>query len=531
MKGTFGAIPSAKSWLMVMSVILYLGFSIFETVEAAHPWISPGTSSTTSMRRYSTSDPFAVLPASSRTRKQKTKEETESEPTSPKRRSFFSRPTKTSPKESEKVDESETSTETTDEAQNSRKRSSWKEIRKPNKDENNEKKQRRFRFGNKPSKLEKVKSNSTTEDGKTAKDDGPKPKRKSRFQIAREARKERQQEKETTTTDTETKNVTSTADATASNATSTSNSTSTSNFTVISFGDPPKNFVAGKPIIYQHRPYPSRHSGGIVMDGPGGPSSMPPSTALIATAIVSVLGVVSRLWIVLFIANKLASDAEELLPPVQHFVWECLNDKYSKDARIFGKALSHPPMGFTKRQWNRHRHLQIQHQKRLRKQQQQEAALHQADDSVHDKLEGNNSTAIESENPIMSMLGLEAPKFPTQTTIVVDLTPKNEPLNLSYLADIVNLLIQVHASNNHVKDLDRRIAPMETEVVLLLTSPGGGVATYGLAAAQVARLEKAGIRTTLCVDQVAASGGYMIASQTSQIIAAPFAMVGFTGTL
>lgn len=121
----------------------------------------------------------------------------------------------------------------------------------------------------------------------------------------------------------------------------------------------------------------------------------------------------------------------------------------------------------------------------------------------------------------------EGQRFPTQTTLVVDLTPKNEELNLSYLTDVVNLLIQVHSDENHHKNLDRRIAPSRTEVVLLLTSPGGGVASYGLAAAQVYRLEKAGIRTTLCVDYIAASGGYMIASQTSQILAAPFAMVGF----
>lgn len=37
---------------------------------------------------------------------------------------------------------------------------------------------------------------------------------------------------------------------------------------------------------------------------------------------------------------------------------------------------------------------------------------------------------------------------------------------------------------------------------------GGGVSQYGLAASQLVRIRKAGIRLTVCVDTVAASGGY-----------------------
>ncbi len=69
------------------------------------------------------------------------------------------------------------------------------------------------------------------------------------------------------------------------------------------------------------------------------------------------------------------------------------------------------------------------------------------------------------------------------------------------------------------------------EVVLLLESSGGLVHDYGLAAAQLARLREAGFRLTICVDKVAASGGYMMACVADQILAAPFAVIGSVGVL
>src|SRR5690606_27615522 len=53
------------------------------------------------------------------------------------------------------------------------------------------------------------------------------------------------------------------------------------------------------------------------------------------------------------------------------------------------------------------------------------------------------------------------------------------------------------------------MARPEDEVVVRLESPGGMVHGYGLAASQLARIRQAGIPLTVCVDKVAASGGYM----------------------
>jgi len=69
------------------------------------------------------------------------------------------------------------------------------------------------------------------------------------------------------------------------------------------------------------------------------------------------------------------------------------------------------------------------------------------------------------------------------------------------------------------------------EVVVRLESGGGMVHSYGLAASQLARITKRNIPLTICVDKVAASGGYMMACVANKICAAPFAIIGSIGVL
>lgn len=71
----------------------------------------------------------------------------------------------------------------------------------------------------------------------------------------------------------------------------------------------------------------------------------------------------------------------------------------------------------------------------------------------------------------------------------------------------------------------------EDEVVIRLESGGGMVHSYGLAASQLDRIRRQGVTLTVCVDKVAASGGYMMACVAHRIVAAPFAMVGSIGVL
>ena len=69
------------------------------------------------------------------------------------------------------------------------------------------------------------------------------------------------------------------------------------------------------------------------------------------------------------------------------------------------------------------------------------------------------------------------------------------------------------------------------EVVLKLESGGGMVTSYGLGAAQLDRIRTNKIPLTVCVDKIAASGGYMMACVADKLVAAPFAVVGSIGVV
>ena len=84
-------------------------------------------------------------------------------------------------------------------------------------------------------------------------------------------------------------------------------------------------------------------------------------------------------------------------------------------------------------------------------------------------------------------------------------------------AQVVNAILLTHQEND--------------EVLVRIDSPGGVVNGYGLAASHLARLKDAGIKLTVAVDKVAASGGYMMACVANEILAAPFAIIGSVGVV
>ncbi|MBS1971682.1 MAG: protease SohB [Bdellovibrionales bacterium] len=75
------------------------------------------------------------------------------------------------------------------------------------------------------------------------------------------------------------------------------------------------------------------------------------------------------------------------------------------------------------------------------------------------------------------------------------------------------------------------VATAQDEVVIRLESPGGVVHGYGLAASQLLRVREKGIPLTVCVDKVAASGGYLMSCTANKILCAPFAIVGSIGVV
>lgn len=75
------------------------------------------------------------------------------------------------------------------------------------------------------------------------------------------------------------------------------------------------------------------------------------------------------------------------------------------------------------------------------------------------------------------------------------------------------------------------VATADDEVIVRLENHGGVVHEHGLAASQLARIRDRDIRLSICVDKVAASGGYLMACVASKIYAAPFAILGSIGVL
>lgn len=76
-----------------------------------------------------------------------------------------------------------------------------------------------------------------------------------------------------------------------------------------------------------------------------------------------------------------------------------------------------------------------------------------------------------------------------------------------------------------------QVAQPQDEVLLRLESAGGVVHGYGLAASQLSRIRDRGLRLSVAVDKVAASGGYLMACVANHILAAPFAIVGSIGVV
>ncbi|XID75826.1 protease SohB [Alkanindiges sp. WGS2144] len=109
-------------------------------------------------------------------------------------------------------------------------------------------------------------------------------------------------------------------------------------------------------------------------------------------------------------------------------------------------------------------------------------------------------------------------KKDNQKVFVIDFKGDLQASSVEHLREEITIILSIAKAGR-----DR--------VVLRLESPGGLVHGYGLAAAQLARLREAGFNLTICVDKVAASGGYMMACIAQEVIAAPFAVVGSIGVV
>ena len=108
-----------------------------------------------------------------------------------------------------------------------------------------------------------------------------------------------------------------------------------------------------------------------------------------------------------------------------------------------------------------------------------------------------------------------------------------EPTGRIFVIEFLDGDIKASNSENLKEEVSTilGVATPKDEVVVKVESPGGMVHSYGYAAAQLIRLRDAKIPLTICVDQVAASGGYLMACVGNKVLAAPFALIGSIGVV
>ena len=90
---------------------------------------------------------------------------------------------------------------------------------------------------------------------------------------------------------------------------------------------------------------------------------------------------------------------------------------------------------------------------------------------------------------------------------------------------------QVEILREEISILLKTADPKRDEIILKLNNRGGVVHNHGLGASQLERLRAKGFTLTVCVDEVAGSGGYLMACTAHKILSAPFAVIGSIGVL
>ncbi|KAL3910546.1 MAG: hypothetical protein SGILL_007652 [Bacillariaceae sp.] len=89
---------------------------------------------------------------------------------------------------------------------------------------------------------------------------------------------------------------------------------------------------------------------------------------------------------------------------------------------------------------------------------------------------------------------------------------------------------QLNELREEVTAIVRNAQPGD-EALVVLQSGGGTVTGYGLATGMLVRLKEKGLKLTIAVEQVAASGGYMMSCVADKIVASPFAVLGSIGVI
>lgn len=220
------------------------------------------------------------------------------------------------------------------------------------------------------------------------------------------------------------------------------------------------------------------------------------------------------------------------IPPVsQHYTFERINERYIKDGMALHKAIHSKHEGF---KWPMAEPVITRSM--IAK---PEASLPFASNPFSSSMISSTTSSSSQVTP--------SEKGNSETVIILDLTHLDSSVSgMEQIRDQVSFLLSEYrasamktysqdgSAESEEEEEKEEVTPPPLEVVVLLESPGGSAADYGLAAQQLCRLRKqSGLTLTICVDKVAASGGYMMACAATpgQLFASPFAVVGSIGVL
>ncbi|WP_406546549.1 protease SohB [Succinimonas sp.] len=137
-----------------------------------------------------------------------------------------------------------------------------------------------------------------------------------------------------------------------------------------------------------------------------------------------------------------------------------------------------------------------------------------AQDSGNDAKDAGESSR---KKTLMAEKLQDAAAFHKKCLYVVDFNGSLDASEVKTLREAINLILATAESSD--------------EVLIRLESPGGTVNGYGLCASELERLKAKKIHLTVAVDEIAASGGYLMGSVADKIIAAPFAYIGSIGVV
>lgn len=164
-----------------------------------------------------------------------------------------------------------------------------------------------------------------------------------------------------------------------------------------------------------------------------------------------------------------------------------------------------------------------------KKPEQKEMLVEKVNDKLKDIQESLESTLLTKEQQKNNKKLLKEAEKKDKKSKTTDNDQKSRVFVLNFNGDIkasdVDCFREAVTATLQIAD------PKKDEIVVKLESPGGMVHSYGLAAAQLDRIKKQGVKLTACVDKVAASGGYMMACVADKIVASPFAIMGSIGVV